>query len=73
MSRFNIGDKVQMSEFTIEVGYLEAPETNAGSPQQKVSKTMMIDRSELAKAAYVGGDFDLAGDGGGDEGGAVFL
>ncbi len=58
---FRIGDKIQMSEFTIEVGYLEAPETNAGSPQQKVSKTMMIDRSELAKAAYVGGDFEKMG------------
>ncbi len=58
---FRIGDKIQMSEFTIEVGFLEAPETNAGSPQQKVSKTMMIDRSELAKAAYVGGDFEKMG------------
>lgn len=58
---FRIGDKIQMSEFTIEVGYLEAPETNAGSPQQKASKTMMIDRSELAKAAYVGGDFEKMG------------
>jgi pSer/pThr/pTyr-binding forkhead associated (FHA) protein len=58
---FRIGDKIQMSEFTIEVGYLEAPETAAGSPQQKVSKTMMIDRSELAKAAYVGGDFEKMG------------
>ena len=58
---FRIGDKIQMSEFTIEVGYLEAPETNAGAPQQKASKTMMIDRSELAKAAYVGGDFEKMG------------
>ncbi|HEY1098018.1 MAG TPA: FHA domain-containing protein, partial [Myxococcota bacterium] len=30
---FKIGDKVQMSEFTIEVGYLEAPATSAG-PQK---------------------------------------
>lgn len=52
---FKIGDKVQMSEFTIEVGYLEAPATSAGP--QKSGKTMMIDRSELAKAAYVEGDF----------------
>lgn len=51
---FRIGDKVQMSEFTIEVGYLEHAATNGGS--NKVSKTMMIDRSELAKAAYVDGD-----------------
>ncbi len=52
---FRIGDKLQMSEFSLEVGYLEQPATNGGD---KVSKTMMIDRSELAKAAYVGGEFD---------------
>jgi pSer/pThr/pTyr-binding forkhead associated (FHA) protein len=51
---FRIGDKLQMSEFTLEVGYLETPSTNGGD--NKVSKTMMIDRSELAKAAYVDGD-----------------
>jgi pSer/pThr/pTyr-binding forkhead associated (FHA) protein len=55
---FRIGDKLQMSEFTLEVGYLEAVSTDAGS--MKPQKTMMIDRSELAKAAYVDGDgFDL--------------
>jgi pSer/pThr/pTyr-binding forkhead associated (FHA) protein len=51
---FRLGDKLQMSEFTLEVGYLEQPQTNGAS--NKVSKTMMIDRSELAKAAYVDGD-----------------
>lgn len=51
---FRIGDKLQMSEFTLEVGYLEQPQTNGGN--NKASKTMMIDRSELAKAAYVDGD-----------------
>ena len=51
---FKLGDKVQMSEFSLEVGYLEAQSAQEGD--QKVSKTMMIDRSELAKAAYVGGD-----------------
>lgn len=51
---FRLGDKLQMSEFTLEVGYLEHASTNGGS--NKVSKTMMIDRSELAKAAYVDGD-----------------
>ncbi len=59
---FRIGDKIQMSEFTIEVGYLESPETQAGAPQRS-GKTMLIDRSELAKAAYVDGD--LKGGGGG--------
>jgi pSer/pThr/pTyr-binding forkhead associated (FHA) protein len=56
---FKIGDKVQMSEFTIEVGYLEAPKTSAGQP--KSGKTMMIDRSELANAAYVEGDLQKQG------------
>jgi pSer/pThr/pTyr-binding forkhead associated (FHA) protein len=56
---FKVGDKVQMSEFTIEVGYLEAPKTSAG--QQKSGKTMMIDRSELANAAYVEGDLQKQG------------
>ena len=51
---FKIGDKVQMSEFTIELGFLEAPSTAVGP--QKSGKTMMIDRSELANAAYVEGD-----------------
>lgn len=50
---FRLGDKLQMSEFTLEVGYLETPQTSGGN---KASKTMMIDRSELAKAAYVDGD-----------------
>ena len=54
---FRIGDKVQMSEFTIEVGYLESPETNAGGGgPPRSGKTMLIDKSELAKAAYVDGD-----------------
>lgn len=56
---FKIGDKVQMSEFTIEVGYLESPQTAAG--QQLSGKTMMIDRSELANAAYVEGDLQKQG------------
>jgi pSer/pThr/pTyr-binding forkhead associated (FHA) protein len=51
---FRLGDKIQMSDFTIEVGYLDAPQTTGA---QK-SKTMMIDRSELAKAAYIGGDLE---------------
>ncbi len=56
---FKIGDKVQMSEFTIEVGFLESPQTSAGP--QKSGKTMMIDRSELANAAYVEGDLQRGG------------
>ena len=51
---FRVGDQLQMSEFTLEIGYLDQPATNGST--HKVSKTMMIDRSELAKAAYVDGD-----------------
>ena len=72
---FERGDKLQMSDFTVEVGFLEAaPATSAG--RERASKTMMIDRSELAKAAYVDGDFErmkssagrlAMGDGKGDD------
>ena len=57
---FQKGDKLQMSDFSIEVGFLEAspPQTSGGERREKGNKTMMIDRSELAKAAYVDGDFE---------------
>jgi len=51
---FQVGEIVQMSDFSIEVGYLEAD----GGGAERGNKTMMIDRSELAKAAYVDGDFE---------------
>ncbi|MCP4501318.1 MAG: FHA domain-containing protein [Deltaproteobacteria bacterium] len=57
-TRFNLGDEIQLSDFTIEVGYLEQQlPTRKGEPEG-ANKTMMIDRSELAKAAYVDGDFE---------------
>ena len=43
-----------MSDFTIEVGFLEQAADSPG--REKRNKTMMIDRSDLAKAAYVDGD-----------------
>jgi pSer/pThr/pTyr-binding forkhead associated (FHA) protein len=55
---FSVGDEVQMSDFTMQLGFLE-PEPAAGEGmEERANKTMMIDRSELAKAAYVDGDFD---------------
>ena len=57
---FHIGDKVQMSDFVVEVGFLEASPTQTG-PSSAKHNTMMIDRSELAKAAYVGGDLEKGG------------
>ncbi len=57
-TRFNLGDEIQMSDFTVEVGYLEQQlPTRKGEPEG-ANKTMMIDRSELAKAAYIDGDFE---------------
>ncbi len=60
---FRPGDQLQMSEFSIELGFLDqsggAPAQSDGSPTlDRANKTMMIDRSELAKAAYVDGDFE---------------
>ncbi len=63
---FRIGDKVQMSEFTIEVGYLDAAPTTTGAGPNRPSKTMLIDRSELAKAAYVDGDLNRGAAGAGN-------
>lgn len=59
---FRPGDQLQMSDFTIELGFLDqgdaAPPMNGEPQQDRGNKTMMIDRSELAKAAYVDGDFE---------------
>lgn len=54
---FEPGEKLQMSDFTIELGFLTPKNGEAGGAN-RANKTMMIDRSELAKAAYVGGDFE---------------
>jgi pSer/pThr/pTyr-binding forkhead associated (FHA) protein len=51
---FEAGEIIQMSDFSIEVGYLDGD----GGGGDRGNKTMMIDRSELAKAAYVDGDFE---------------
>lgn len=61
---FRPGDQLQMSDFTIELGFLDqsaaAAPANGAEPAgpDRANKTMMIDRSELAKAAYVDGDFE---------------
>lgn len=57
---FRVGDKVQMSEFTIEVGYLETPKTSAAGPQ-KSGRTMMINREDLANVAHINGDLQNPG------------
>lgn len=59
-TEFEPGDPLQMSDFTIELGFLspEAEEGAIGGGVDRANKTMMIDRSELAKAAYVDGDFE---------------
>jgi pSer/pThr/pTyr-binding forkhead associated (FHA) protein len=53
---FKAGDKLVVSEFQIELGYLSQVNKKQGG--DRANKTMMIDRSELAKAAYVEGDFE---------------
>jgi pSer/pThr/pTyr-binding forkhead associated (FHA) protein len=57
---FQPGDQLQMSDFTIELGFLhqEGAKHDGAQAGDRASKTMMIDRSELAKAAYVDGDFE---------------
>ena len=56
---FTLGEQIQMSEFTVELGFLDASSSSAGNENpDRANKTMMIDRSELAKAAYVDGDFE---------------
>lgn len=61
-TRIEVGDQVQLSEFTLELGLLQqgplAGREGATPPAEPSQKTMMIDRSELAKAAYVDGDFE---------------
>jgi hypothetical protein len=54
---FKMGDPVEIGEFSITVGYLEAekPASPSGKP-----RTMLIDRSALAKAAFVDGDGAVA-------------
>lgn len=57
---FEPGEPLQMSDFTIELGFLSPPPEsgNGNTSGDRANKTMMIDRSELAKAAYVDGDFE---------------
>jgi len=57
-TRFKIGEPIQMSDFSVEVGYLEQERPQEPGEPEGANKTMMIDRSELAKAAYIDGDFE---------------
>ena len=58
-SAFGPGDIIQMSEFRIELSFMKNEEDFGSSSEdgENANKTMMIDRSELAKAAYIDGDF----------------
>lgn len=55
---FGPGDIIQMSEFRIELSFMKNEENfgNTSEGGESANKTMMIDRSELAKAAYIDGD-----------------
>ncbi|MBM4282871.1 MAG: FHA domain-containing protein [Deltaproteobacteria bacterium] len=50
---FRQGDVVEIGEFSITLGYLDHDNDGAGS-------TMVIDRTAVAKAAYVDGDYGAA-------------
>ena len=54
---FGPDDIIQMSEFSIELSFMKNQnEFGTGEDGEQANKTMMIDRSELAKAAYIDGD-----------------
>jgi pSer/pThr/pTyr-binding forkhead associated (FHA) protein len=54
-SPFRIGDKVQMSEFTIEVDYYDAAETKNGAGQRS-SHTIVVDKSDYQNVAPIDGE-----------------
>jgi pSer/pThr/pTyr-binding forkhead associated (FHA) protein len=57
---FRSADKIGLSGFTLEFGFEQpAAPTNGEKP---TGRTMMLDRSQLAKAAYIGGDADALQD-----------
>jgi pSer/pThr/pTyr-binding forkhead associated (FHA) protein len=58
----NAGDRIDICDFSIELGYLDDPSASqeggaeGGKPQRP--STMLIDKSAMAQAAYVDGDFE---------------
>jgi len=56
---FSPDDIIQMSEFAIELSFMKnQDEFGFNQNGDQANKTMMIDRSELAKAAYIDGDLE---------------
>jgi pSer/pThr/pTyr-binding forkhead associated (FHA) protein len=56
---FSPNDLIQMSEFSIELSFMKnQDEFEFNQSGDQANKTMMIDRSELAKAAYIDGDLE---------------
>lgn len=51
------GDKIGMGGFTVELGFLEGQPKQPGQPGHR-GRTMLIDRKELAKTAYVDGEYE---------------
>lgn len=53
-------DEIRVSEYTIRVSYLEQNEEEApASGVHKPNRTMLLDKSKLAAAADMGGDFEV--------------
>ena len=65
---FGMDDVVQVSEYTFELSVLDSETTNSDSGfSDSINKTMMIDPSNLAKVADLGGDLAVDGDAEGQE------
>ena len=52
---FKAGDRLEICDFSLELGYLEESKKVAGKDRPR---TMLIDHSVMAQAAYVDGDFE---------------
>lgn len=57
---FQVGDRLDICDFSIELGYLEeeSAKKNDKGAGPKRPRTMLIDHSVMAQAAYVDGDFE---------------
>jgi pSer/pThr/pTyr-binding forkhead associated (FHA) protein/antitoxin component of MazEF toxin-antitoxin module len=58
-TEFSAGTTLEVCEFQFDFGYTEDEEKSAGAAEKRPS-TMLIDRSVVVNAAYVGGDFEHA-------------
>jgi pSer/pThr/pTyr-binding forkhead associated (FHA) protein len=59
---FKVGDRIDVCDFSLELGYLQDESSQSAAPEDgdkpKRPATMLIDKSAMAQAAYVDGDFE---------------